>query len=143
MFGPLETDLKAMLAQPSADGPALTSGRLTALRRDAWREAVPCFLLLAALAGGVTVPGGLSHWFHIKTVAVFAATLAWVLRGLSGHAPNARFSAANRVTLARLALIAPLAAGIGEPLANAAAMAPGVRSARPRPPRCAMRWTAR
>jgi phosphatidylglycerophosphate synthase len=112
-----------MLTQSSADGPAFGAGRLAALRRDAWREAVPCFLLLAVAAGGLTVLGELSPWFKLKALTVFAAAFAWVLHGLPAHAPNARFGAANRVTMARLALIALLAAGIGEPLADAETMA--------------------
>lgn len=112
-----------MLTQSSADGPAFGAGRLAALRRDAWREAVPCFLLLAVAAGALTVLGELSFWFKLKALAVFAAAFAWVLHGLAAHAPNARFGAANRVTLARLALVALIAACIGEPLADADAMA--------------------
>jgi phosphatidylglycerophosphate synthase len=112
-----------MLTHPSTDGPASSAGRIAALRRDAWREAVPCFLLLAVAAGGLTVLGELSPWFKLKAAAVFAAAFAWVLHGLAAHAPNARFGAANRVTLARLALVALLAAGIGEPLADAETMA--------------------
>ena len=112
-----------MLTQPSADKPASGPGRLAALRRDAWREAVPCFLLLAVAAGGLTVLGELSPWFELKAAAVFAAAFAWVLHGLAAHAPNARFGAANRVTLARLALIALIAAGIGETLVDADTMA--------------------
>lgn len=112
-----------MLTHPPADGPALSAGGLAALRRDAWREAVPCFLLLAVAAGGLTMLGELSPWFKLKAVAVFAAAFAWVLHGLPAHAPNARFGAANRVTLGRLALVATLAACIGEPLVDAEAMA--------------------
>jgi phosphatidylglycerophosphate synthase len=112
-----------MLTHPPADGPALSADGLAALRRDAWREAVPCFLLLAVAAGGLTVLGELSPWFKLKAVAVFAAAFAWVLHGLPAHAPNARFGAANRVTLARLALVALISACIGEPLADAEATA--------------------
>jgi phosphatidylglycerophosphate synthase len=118
-------DLKTMTAHTQADGHARASSPLVALRRDAWREALPCFLLLALAAGGVTALGELSHWFHLKTVAVFAAAFAWVLRGLPAHAPHSRFGAANRVTLTRLALVALLAAGIGEPSASANSLAWG------------------
>jgi phosphatidylglycerophosphate synthase len=120
--------MKAMPPQPhpGTDGLAPVSGaRLAALRRDAWREAVPCGLLLAALAAGLAVLGDLGAWFGFKALAVFGAAFACVLHGLPAHAPNARFGAANRVTLARLALIALLAAGIGEALAGAPAMAWG------------------
>ncbi|MBT2323399.1 CDP-alcohol phosphatidyltransferase family protein [Variovorax paradoxus] len=115
-----------MITHPPADRPAFSAGRLAALRRDAWREAVPCFLLLAVAAGAVTLLGELSPWFKLKAAAVFAATFAWVLHGLPAHAPNARFGPANRVTLARLALIALIAACVGEPLADAHTMAWGV-----------------
>lgn len=102
-----------------------TPSTVDVLRRDAWREALPCFVLLAALAGSITVLGGLTHWFNIKSIAMFAGAFAVVLRGLPAHAPHARFGAANRVTLARLALIALLAAGVGEPLPHATATAWG------------------
>lgn len=115
-----------MTAHSRADGHALASGPLAALRRDAWREALNCFLLLALLAAGAGALGGLSHWFHLKTAAVFALAFALVLRGLPSHAPNMRFGCANRVTLGRLALVALLAAGIGEAGTNAASMAWGV-----------------
>lgn len=115
-----------MTAHSHADGHAPASGRLVALRRDAWREALPCFVLLTLAAGSLTAMGEFSHWFHLKTVVVFGMAFAWVLRGLPAHAPNHRFGAANRVTLVRLALVALLAAGIGEPLATADWMAWGV-----------------
>ena len=114
-----------MTAHSRAEGHSLASGPLAALRRDAWREALSCFLLLALLAGGASALGGLSHWFHLKTVAVFALAFALVLRGLPAHAPNMNFGSANRLTLGRLALVALLAAGIGEPGTNAASMAWG------------------
>ena len=105
----------------SSDVPAAGAERLAALRRDAWREALPCFLLLAALAALVGRLGEFGPWFQLKTLAVFAAAFALVLGGLAAHAPNARFGAANRVTLGRLALIALLAALIGEPVDDAVA----------------------
>ena len=105
----------------SSDVPAAGAERLAALRRDAWREALPCFLLLAALAALVGRLGEFGPWFQLKTLAVFAAAFALVLGGLAAHAPNARFGAANRVTLGRLALIALLAALVGEVVADAVA----------------------
>ena len=109
-----------MLTRPSPV-PAAGAEWLAALRRDAWREALPCFLLLAALATGVAHLGELGPWFQLKTLAVFAAAFALVLAGLAAHAPNTRFGAANRVTLARLAGVALLAALVGEPVADAIA----------------------
>ncbi|VTU34859.1 CDP-diacylglycerol--glycerol-3-phosphate 3-phosphatidyltransferase [Variovorax sp. PBL-H6] len=105
----------------SPHAPASGAARLAALRRDAWREALPCFLLLAALAALLGRLGELGPWFQLKSLAVFAVAFALVLAGLAAHAPNMRFGAANRVTLARLALIAVLAALIGEPAHDAMA----------------------
>jgi len=105
----------------SSHAPAPGAARLAALRRDAWREALPCFLLLAVLAALLGRLGELGPWFQLKPLAVFAAAFSLVLAGLAAHAPNTRFGAANRVTLARLALIALLAALIGEPVDDAVA----------------------
>jgi phosphatidylglycerophosphate synthase len=105
----------------SPDAPAPGAARLAALRRDAWREALPCFLLLGALAGVLGHVGELGPWFQIKALAAFAAAFALVLAGLAAHAPNTRFGAANRVTLGRLALITLLAALIAEPIDDAVA----------------------
>ncbi len=98
---------------------------LAALRRDAGREALACLLLLGLAAGGLVLAGALAHWFVLKALAVFLLGCAAVLYGLARHAPHARFGAANRVTLARLALIALLAGGIGEPLPDPVGMAWG------------------
>ena len=91
-----------------------TPERMSALRRDAWREALPCLLLLSLVAAGVMVGLRLGPWFVLKAVAVFGIAFALVLRSLSAHAPHARFGAANRITLVRLALTSLLAALIGE-----------------------------
>ena len=107
--------MKAMLTRFSSDhGPDKDAGRLAALRRDAWREALPCVLLLAGLAAVLAALGALGPWFHLKALLAFAAAFSLVLASLAAHAPNLRFGAANRVTLARLALICLLAAAIGE-----------------------------
>ena len=95
----------------------------SALRREAWREGLSCLMLLTLLAGSAGKLAEFGPWFHIKAVAVFCAAFILVLRGLAAHAPNRRFGSANRVTLARLALIALLAAGIGESLGHADAIA--------------------
>src|SRR5437868_3684085 len=108
----MECDLKAMPSQ-------------TVLRRDAWREALPCLTLLLLLAAGVNLAAGLGPWFGVRALAVFGLGFALVLRALPAHAPHARFGAANRVTLARLALVALLAAGVGEPLTDAESLAWG------------------
>lgn len=109
-----------------AQAASTTDGNaLTALRRDAGREALACLLLLALAAGALVLTGALAHWFVLKALAVFLICCAAVLHGLARHAPHARFGAANRVTLARLALIALLAGGIGEPLPDPVGMAWG------------------
>jgi phosphatidylglycerophosphate synthase len=87
-------------------------------RRGAWRAAAACFLLLGLLAGGVAALNGAGPWFHLKAALVFGAAFALVLQGLSAEKRLARFGPANGMTLLRLALIALLAAVIGEPLAD-------------------------
>ncbi|WP_083745495.1 CDP-alcohol phosphatidyltransferase family protein [Variovorax sp. KK3] len=106
-----------MLTRPSPGHPGhKRSGawRLATLRRDAWREALPCVVLLAALAAVLGALDALGPWFHLKSLLAFSAGFALVLAGLAAHAPNQRFGPANRVTLARLALISVLAAAVGE-----------------------------
>lgn len=98
---------------------------LAALRRDAWREAAACFALLALLSGAVALQASFSPWFHLKAAVVFGGAFALVLAGLAAHAPHARFGPANRVTLVRLVLVALLAAGVGEAMADPAALAWG------------------
>ncbi|MBO9515222.1 MAG: CDP-alcohol phosphatidyltransferase family protein [Variovorax sp.] len=93
------------------------------MRRDAWRDGLACLVLLSGLALGGRELAGLGPWFHLKTVIVFGAAFGWVLHGLAAHAPHQRFGAANRVTLVRLALVALLAAGIGEAFADRDALA--------------------
>ncbi len=112
-----------MSSQSSADAPVFSPPGLAALRRDALREVLFCVLLLALLAASAGVLGEFSRWFGVKALAFFGIAVVCMLRGLGSHAPHARFGAANRVTLARLALVALLAALAGEPLADAAAVA--------------------
>lgn len=97
----------------------MTSERLSALRR----EAAAWFVLLGVVTISAAALIELSPWFKLKTAAVLALSLCWVLRGLPAHAPHSRFGSANRVTLTRLALVAALAASIGEPLSDANARA--------------------
>ena len=87
---------------------------MPALRLDAARDAFACVVLLALLAAGAQSLAGLGPWFHLRTLVLFCAAFALVLRGLGTHAPHHRFGPANRVTMARLALIALLAAGVAE-----------------------------
>lgn len=92
------------------DRPAL------ALRRGAARAIAGMgALLLAAAAVSAALAAPLSSaWLVPKALLVFGGAAALVWSGLSAHAPQAHFGAANAITLARLALIALLAAGIGE-----------------------------
>ncbi|MDM0104505.1 CDP-alcohol phosphatidyltransferase family protein [Variovorax sp. J22R24] len=112
-----------MTSQSSNDRRALRSSRAAALRRDAWREALACLVLLTLLAGSAGLLAGLGPWFHLRAVGVFVVAFAIVQRGLPDHSPNPRFGPANRVTLVRLALVALLAAGIGESSADIATIA--------------------
>jgi phosphatidylglycerophosphate synthase len=119
----MEADLKTMTSQSSNDRRVFPSAHAAALRRDAWREAMACLVLLTLLAGGAGLLAGVGPWFHVKAVGVFVAAFAIAQRGLPAHSPNRRFGPANRVTLMRLALVALLAAGVGEASADPATMA--------------------
>lgn len=96
-----------------------------ALRRDAARALASTALALGLAALGLG-SAGLGPDFVAKALAAYAlgATLVW--RGLGAH-PHARFGAANRVTLLRLAGMALVAGLVGEavpaqpPAANALA----------------------
>lgn len=112
-----------MLARPAS--PTSDGHRLSALRRDAGREALAGLLLLGLAAGIAAVLGPLALGFVVKAVAVFLAACAWVLWAVRRHAQHIRFGAANRVTLARLGLIALLAGAVGEPLPDPVGMAWG------------------
>jgi phosphatidylglycerophosphate synthase len=123
LFKPMEGDLKTMTSQSSTERRVFPVSHVAALRRDAWREAMACLVLLTLLAGGAGVLAGLGPWFHVKAACAFVAAFAVAQRGLPAHSPNRRFGPANRVTLVRLALVALLAAGVGEASADAAAIA--------------------
>lgn len=90
-----------------------------AAQRGAWRAAAACVLLLGVLAGSIAAAHGASPWLPLKAAAVYGMAFAIVLRGLSVEAQLARFGPANGVTLLRLALVALLAAVIGEPVGDA------------------------
>ena len=112
------------MRSPAPGLPAAATAARAALRRSAaWAIAVAA-VGLAALAGwaGTAAPwAGLSPWFAPKALAVYtgAALLLWL--ALHAHAPHPRFGPANGITLGRLALVALLAAAVGEPVADAAA----------------------
>lgn len=119
----MESHLKAMPLQTSTDDGPVLAAQAKVLRRDAWRDALSCLPLLILAAAGATVAAGLGPWFVVRALAVFGLAFGMVLRALPAHAPHARFGGANRLTLARLAGVALLAAGIGEPFADPAAAA--------------------
>lgn len=77
-------------------------------------------LLQAGAATGVAVATGWGWGYGLKAVVAMAAAVALVAWGLARASVGAHdegLGAANRVTLARLALAMLLAAAIGEPLA--------------------------
>ena len=119
MYSPVAAAADRTRADTAPGGTAARA----ALRRDALRTAALCALLFGAAALALAGTGAASPWYPLKAALVFAAALALVLHGLPAHLPHARFGAANGVTLARLALVALLAAGIGETHAADAAPA--------------------
>ena len=90
-----------------------------ALRRDAAFALACTGLGLVAIAAGITVWAGMGAWFVPKAIAVFGLASAFAWRALPAHAPHRRFGGANGITLFRLALVALLAAGVGEPALQA------------------------
>lgn len=91
------------------------TGAYDPLQRDAAFALACTGLGLVAIAAGITAWAGLGAWFVPKAIAVFGAASAIVWHALPAHAPQWRFGAANGITLLRLAFVALLAAGIGEP----------------------------
>lgn len=107
---------------PSPSLPRPSPARASdALRRDAARAIGAAALGLLGAVALVSAATHLSAWFGVKALALFAGAAVCVWRGLQAHVPHARFGAANLVTLLRLALIALLAAGLGEPVTPAVA----------------------
>jgi phosphatidylglycerophosphate synthase len=78
--------------------------------------------ILFAVAIVVSRMFGFDAWYPRKVAAIFAAVLAVVLAFVD-HFPFARFGAANYVTLTRAALVALLAASLGERTSAGAALA--------------------
>jgi len=101
-------------------------GDARALRRDAGREFAAMALAVGAAGVAIAALAGLGGAYPAKAIVFYllTATLAW--RGLAAHAPHRRFGAGNRLTLARLANVALLAALIGETPADARVLAWGV-----------------
>ena len=112
-----------MLSTPGSHHP-MTAPAPAGLRRDAARAVARVALLLAAGLAVVALLAplhGMSLWLVPKALAVFGTGALLMWTGLATHAPHARFGAANGITLGRLALIALLAAAIGEVPADPAA----------------------
>lgn len=95
-----------------------------ALRREAAGALLLTSMALAAGAAVLTALGGLGSGYLLKVLATYALGAALVWRGLArGAHPHARFGAANRITLGRLAGMALVAGLVGDslPLAQGAA----------------------
>lgn len=112
------------MLSPTPGAPASTAQAQAALRRSAGRAVAwaVCGLavLLAALMGALSEVS-LSGWFAPKALLVFTGAVVFMWAHLPTHAPHPRFGPANGITLGRLALVALLAASVGEPVADAAA----------------------
>ncbi|VWX55685.1 CDP-alcohol phosphatidyltransferase [Burkholderiales bacterium 8X] len=84
-------------------------------------EAIAAFVALLAikLCVGVWLAASSDFGaaFVLRALLVFGCGFGLMLRALPAHAPRMHFGDANRVTLARLMLIALLAAAFGEPVA--------------------------
>lgn len=78
---------------------------------------------VASMAGLAPALGGAGTGFALKALAVYALACIFVWRALPAHVPHTRFGPANLITLARLLLIAMLAAVLGERVPDADALA--------------------
>ncbi len=99
---------------------------LVPLRRDTARAVAGMALGLAAVAlalAALPLAPPFSPWYAPKALAVFMVGVACLWRALPAHAPHAHFGPGNGVTLFRLALIALLAAGVGEPATRSTELA--------------------
>lgn len=112
------------LNRTGVPGTGSGAGRLPAepLRADAARDLVAAAVAVVLLAAALAAARGLGSDVVARATIVFAAGAVLVWRALPLH-PHPRFGAGNRVTLARFALSALLAALLSEPLARDAATA--------------------
>jgi phosphatidylglycerophosphate synthase len=85
------------------------------LRTGALREVWVAGAALALTACAIAAVAGFSAWYPLKASLAFAAAVGLLRLGLAAH-PHPRFGAANRITLARLAVALLLLAMLGEPL---------------------------
>jgi phosphatidylglycerophosphate synthase len=98
----------------------------SALQRDTARVLGLMALALVAaalLVAALPLATPLGAWYVPKALAVFTLGAACVWRALPAHAPHARFGPGNGVTALRLAMVALLAAGVGEPATRAPVLA--------------------
>ena len=86
----------------------------TLLRREAGLALASGALLLGLLGTAATGATSLDAWFALKALALYAVAADCVWRALGAHAPHRRFGPANHLTVLRLALVALLAALLGE-----------------------------
>ena len=100
-----------------------TDTLLGRLRRSTLLDAARGAVLLAAAAGATGISGGLGGGYAARVLLLFCVAMTVVFLALPAHLPQPRFGAANRVTMARLALVAMLAALLGEPARVHSAMA--------------------
>ncbi|MDO9438896.1 CDP-alcohol phosphatidyltransferase family protein [Hydrogenophaga sp.] len=112
---PAMNNAKLSTAQAAADPLASATATVVALRRDTARELAAMAAVVAAIAWMLIAVAGLGIDYGVKALLCFALGAWLVWRGLPFH-PHARFGPANRVTLARLALMALIAALVGEAL---------------------------
>lgn len=97
-------------------GRAESHGGDAALAADARRDLLVAAILLALAASALAQIGGFGTGYVLKASLLHALGCALIWRNLAANHPHARFGAANRVTLARLAMASLLAAVIGEPM---------------------------
>lgn len=113
------------LIQPAMDTTPMSPlpPHRAALRRDTAVALAATALALLVPAAAAAGAAGLGSGYVAKVLALFGLGAACIWRGLAAHAPHRRFGAANGITLLRLALVALLAAAVGEPLAHSTAWA--------------------
>ena len=101
---------------PLAAPRTLPENPMLRLRRAAALVVLAVGLVLLSSAAGVARQMDWGPAFALQCLAVYGLGAACMLAGLRGHAPHARFGAANALTLMRLAMIALLAGLVGRPL---------------------------
>lgn len=101
--------------------PTLEPRPATALRTTVAVASVLGLVAVVVLAVMARTSLALTAAFPLKATVLFAAMSGLVMLFVGAHHPYRQFGAANVVTLSRAALVALLAASIGEPASRAAA----------------------